>query len=253
MQTKTQLPVFRGKPIIPRELQETFPQGEFLSESFGSAVLEEYNSRVKNDFNDNLKLHVLKYNKEKDIVTGSSPFAVSLVNKIIGEQGLRTATQAERDHMLRLKVLIFRGTYEDTALVLRGKDEPNSYLAQDLIKQLGNIELPIMIPLHNVELRVDDNSPYGLAFTVKDNKEIIYAPILNENSGRFSPEDIDPETGLPKQVGEGNRYFHTKKSGLSGLYLYDLDTYSGSKRLDFSSNLGRVVVVAPQSAQKIRT
>ena len=245
---KTRLPEFQGKPLI--KILEYIPQADFLRGNFGKAVLEECRARVKEDYHDHDNLKVLRYNEEQNVVTGSNSFATSLVNKIIAEQG-HTATQAELERIIALNRpdLNLRGHYEDTGLVLRSNEEHNSYLANDLIAQLGNIELPVLIPLKNLELRNDDNSPYGLAFNIIG--ETIYAPILNHDSENFSSVDIDEEIGIPKKLRQGNRFFYTRKKGLSRLYLGgDLDADAGDEDLAGSGGDGRVVVVSGEAAKK---
>ena len=179
METKTKIPEFQGKPLITPGY---IPEADFLRGEFGKAVLEEYNARVKEDYHDNNNLKVLGYNNKLE-VTGSNSFSNILVNKIINEQGLHTATQSDLEKIIKLNVLNLEGKYEDTGLVLRSNEDPNQYLAQHSISQLGNIELPLMIPLKNLELKNDDNSPYGLAFYIIG--PAIHAPILNEDSGYF--------------------------------------------------------------------
>jgi len=126
--------------------------------------------------------------------------------------------------------------------VSRTNEEPNSYLANDLIAQLGNIELPVMIPFNNAELRNDDNSPYGLAFNIIG--EIIYALILNSIPGYFSSEDIDEETGLPKKLGKGKRIFYTRNTGLCNIcMLGNFDVCTSDEYLALSGYDGRIVIV----------
>ncbi len=100
-----------------------------------------------------------------------------------------------------------------------------------------------MIPLTGCDPRVDQNSPYGLAFTLREDAELITAPILNE-SGLFTSADVDEQTGLPRRVGkEGDRRLWTC-DGLSRLYLNrDLGLESGDDNLADSDSVGRVVVV----------
>src|SRR3989338_6661408 len=137
----------------------------------------------------------------------------------------------------------------DNLKVLRSNEEHNSYLANDLIAQLGNIELPVLIPLKNLELRNDDNSPYGLAFNIIG--ETIYAPILNHDSENFSTVDIDEEIGIPKKLRQGNRFFYTRKKGLSRLYLDGvLNALTYGEDLAGSNDNGRVVVVSGEAAKK---
>ena len=111
-----------------------------------------------------------------------------------------------------------------------------------------------MIPLNGLELRVDDESKYGLAFNRTDHTQKIPASILNHGSGYFSIEDIDEKIGLPTKVGEGNRYLYTRsdKSGLSRLCLDDgLVAIAGDDGLAVSGDVGRVVVVnGAEGAQK---
>jgi len=243
---KIQFPEFKGKPLI--KIPEYIPRIDFLGGDFGKAVLEEHKARVNEDYHNNDNLKVLRYDKKQEVVTGSNSFATTLINKIIAEQG-HTATQAELERILKLGVLDLQGYYEDTGLVLRSKKEPNSYLVNDLFSQLRNIELPVMIPLKNLGLRNDNNSPYGLAFNIL--REAIYAPILNHDSGNFSSEDIDEETGLTKKLGQGNRFFYTMKKGLSRLYMGRiLGAVAYNENLTISYDNGRVVVVSGEAAQK---
>ena len=151
MLIKTKLPEFKGKPLI--EIPENIPAIGFMEGDFGEAVLEEYKGRVEKDYNNLDSLDVLSYEHgnpvryEEGIVKGSNPFSVVLVNQIVGQEGLRVARQSDLEKALKLDSLNLKGTYEDTALVLRKGKEPNSYLAKDLLKQIGKTKLPVMIPL----------------------------------------------------------------------------------------------------------
>lgn len=247
--TKSKLPVFKGKPLI--KIPEFIPQVGFLEGEFGKAFLEEYQGRVNADYNGNSVLNALSYSN--NVVKGSNPFAVVLTNQIIREEGLRTATQADLERVLKinafgLNVLDLRGFYEDTGLVLRSEDEPNRYLAKNLAEQVKSRKkkvgkTPIVIPLNRLELVNDLNSPHGLAFDLTDESEIIYAPVLGgkDNMKSFSETD---KYGLPEKLWEGNRTLYTRDSGLSRLNLYDgSDLYSGSRGLG-SYDDGRVVVVS---------
>ena len=89
--TEKQLPKFTGKLLI--ENTEDIPQTDFLGGEFGEEVLEKYNARVGEDYSDNNNLKVLSYSD--NLVNGSNPFAVVLINEIIRKQNLRTATQAD--------------------------------------------------------------------------------------------------------------------------------------------------------------
>ncbi|MEM5782064.1 MAG: hypothetical protein QXD43_02605 [Candidatus Aenigmatarchaeota archaeon] len=246
----TKLPKFEGRPLI--EIPKSIPSINFLGGDFGKAVLQEYKQIAETDYKGADALDVLSYHN--DVIEGSNPFAVVLVNKIVEKEGLRTATPADLERAIRLnKVnqqlgLNLRGTYEDTALVLRSESEPNEYLAKNLAKQIKarqNIKFPVMVPLNGLDLVNDSNSEYDLSFKLKENTQVIHAPILNK-SGYFTSEMVDEQTGLPKQTCEnGDRYLYTRDSGLSGLYLYgDLYLDSCWGGLAYSDSGGRVVVVS---------
>jgi len=252
--TKTKLPTFKGKPLI--EIPKFIPQAGFLEGDFGKAFLKEYNGRVKTDYNTNSNLNVLKYND--NVVKGSNPFAVVLTNQILKQDGLGTATQADLERILRINALDLRGFYEDTALILRSEDEPNKYLAKNLVEQVKSKfiflalrkkvgKTPIVIPLNGLELVNDSNSPYGLTFKLTDKSELIYVPILNgKNHGKSFSET--GKYGLPEKLGEGNRILYTRDLGLSRLYLdVDLGLGSYGRSLDDSSDSGRVVVVSGEA------
>ena len=242
MATKTKLPVFQGKPLV--EIPAVIPSADFLGGDFGKPVLEEYNGRVKSDYNNASALNVLSYDDK--VAGGSNPFAVVLINQIVSQEGLRTATQADLEKILKLNALDLRGFYEDSALVLRNQDDPNKYLAKNLAEQIKarqKLRYPIMLPLNGVELVNDSDSEYGLAFKLKEDAEIIYAPQLahKNNHKKFSEAD---EKGLPIFDKNGERTLYTRESGLVRLYLgRDLGLHSYGVDLAFSDSDGRVVII----------
>lgn len=246
METK---PAFKGKPLIEVPF---IPQIGFLEGDFGKAFLEEYQGKVNADYNGNSALNVLRYNG--NTVTGSNPFAVVLANQILGQEGLRTATQADLEKVLKLGVLPLKGTYEDTGLVLRTEEDQdyskNTPLAQDLGRQVKARKIkfspkaPVMIPLTELEMQKAENG-YGLTFKLKDDGKIYRVPVLSRDKS-FS--FTDETTGLPREASnEGNRNLYTRDSGLSGLYLVNnLNLDSNYGVLDNSFDDGRVVAVSAE-------
>ena len=238
------LPAFKGKPLI--EIPASIPQIGYLEGDFGKAFLEEYKGRVKVDYNGVSALNVLNYSN--NVVTGSNPFAVAFASQILRQESLGVATQADLEKALKIRALSLRGLYEDTGLVLRSEGNPNEYLANDLMKQVKSRnkkqKLPVMLPLTGLELRIDLNSPNGLAFNLREDLDIVYAPILNK-PGNFNSEETDEKTGLPMKTGEGDRILYTTKSGLSRLYLNgNLGLGSDDDNLAYSNDFGRVVLVS---------
>lgn len=232
------LPEFNGKQIVPKGFK--FPEADFLKGDFGKAVNEEVQGKYQFP-----AINKIKYSD--NIIKGSNPFYVVAVNEII-RPGYLTATPADLENILETNILDLNSIYEDSALVLRSEKDPNSYLAKKLMNQVKainhRIKMPVVIPLAGLELEADSNSEYGLAFKLREDAEIIYAPILNKETANFSSEDINKRTGLPKKLGNGNRTLYTRQEGLHRLcldsYLY---LYSGDDDLGVSYDGGRVVVV----------
>ena len=199
----------------------------FLEGDFGRDFLEEYQGRARADYGNAKVLDVLRENN--DLIKGSNDYAVVLANKILRQVGLRTATPEDVEKILRENRLDLKDFYVDIALVLRSEDEPNSYLAKDLRKQIGRGKrLPVMISLIGLDLRIDENSPRGLSFDLREDVKVIQDDTLISDGGYFNSEDIDIKIGLPKKLGNGNRYFYTQKLGLSRLCLLrgsSLDAY----------------------------
>ncbi len=231
---------FQGKPLVA--IPEFIPSIGFLEGDFGKEVSKEVDSKY-NGFN------VVKGigNYSNGVVIGSNPFYVVAVNEVIRADGLRTATPADLEMAIKTGVIPLRGQYEDAGLVLRTTGEPNSYLANHLMKQVkvrGNKKMPVIIPLAGFDLEKDSSSPHGLAFKLRDDAELIYAPILNKRDGNFSSVDVNEKTGLPNKISRGDRYLSTRKEGLSGLVLgRGLGLASGWYYLRGSDDGGRVVVV----------
>lgn len=248
METKTELPQFAGKPLI--EIPREIPQADFLEGDFGKAV----DGEVQGKYGKFQAINKVRYSN--GTVKGSTHFYVVAVNEVIRHEGLRTASQADLERVLRTNAFDLRGVYEDSALVLRTENSPNEYLAKHLMKQVKALnpksKMPVMIPLNSLELVEDSDSSYGLAFKLRDDAEIVYAPILNKSNGNFSSEDIDGKTGLPiKLDSSGNRGLYTTSSGLSRLYLDRfLSLYSRSEDLAYSNDDGRVVIVSSEGASQ---
>ena len=247
-----------GKPLI--EIPQLVSTIGFVNDYFdGKEFVNEFNGRTLSDYDNAGALRVLSYTN--GIVKGSNPFAVVLANQIAEQAGLRVAKQSDLEKAMNLGAMNFAGTYEDTGLVVRSEEDKdrkeNTYLAQNLTNQIRarlgkKSKLPVMLPLVGLRLVKDTNSQYGLAFELKENAEIIYAPILSKE-GSFSSEDINAETGLPNKLTGGNRNLYTRSSGLSGLVLgRGFGLYSRYEVLASSYENGRVVFVSGEaSAQKI--
>ncbi|MCX6749377.1 MAG: hypothetical protein NTW17_01365 [Candidatus Pacearchaeota archaeon] len=175
-------PVNEAKPLI--EIPTDIPQIGFLGGEQG----REIDSSIKKDYKDFPVMRVGNYSG--GVVKGSNPFYVVGVQSKLSS-GIRVSTQGDLETAIRIaNSLELRGTYEDTGLVLRTEGNPNAYLAQKLMKQVKDrtgerTRMPVMIPLCGIELVKDQDSPQGLAFKLKEDVEIIYAPILNSLYNRF--------------------------------------------------------------------
>ena len=236
-------PVSEAKPLI--KIPDEIPQIGFLGGDAGSEI----NDSIREDYKDFNALKIGKYSDK--IVRGSNPFyAVAVQSRL--PAGVRVASPGDLERAMKIGVYDFGGTYEDTGLILRSRDDPNSYLAENLMAQVQNrlgkeakISGPILIPLYELDLVKDGDSPHGLAFKLKEDAELTSAPILaGKNHGkRFS--ETDESTGLPKSLGDGLRTLYTRDSGLSRLYLdRNLYLYSDDDNLAYSNDDGRVVLVS---------
>jgi len=102
--------------------------------------------------------------------------------------------------------------------------------------------------LVDLELKIDKDSNYGLAFNLKDKAVPIYAPVLNGIFGscRFDSYNIDESTGLPRTLEKGSRYLYTRNFGLSRVCLLKLNLKSDNDELDSSRVEGRIIVVSKE-------
>ncbi|MBI5148168.1 hypothetical protein HZA33_00645 [Candidatus Pacearchaeota archaeon] len=221
----------------------------FLTGDFGKAFLKEYKARAARDYISVTSpvLDALSYGKRWEVVEGSNPFAVVLANQILREQGLRTATQADLEKILKSNALKLKDHYEDTALVFRSVAEPNEYLALNMLREVkgmnGLIAPPIVIPLCSLELVNDANSPHGLAFKLREDTRFFCTDKLahENNDKRFSETD---KNGMPIFDEKGSRILYTTNSGLSRLFLGDsLFCRADRGNLADSSVENRIVVV----------
>ena len=228
------------KPLV--QIPENVPSASFITDE---AFIEEYKGRVKSDFGNASALKVLSY--DNGVVKGSNFFAVALVNSIVKPLGLRVASQADLERVLSTNALELKNQYEDTALVLRNRGDPNEYLAGKLADQTlargYDFSTPLVVPLYGVEVVKDKDSPHGLAFKLAEDTQIVRAPeLIAKNNGKnFSATN---EYGIPNVDGKGERMLYTRESGLLGLFLNrNLDVGSGDDYLANSGDSGRVVLV----------
>ena len=241
--------------FVGRQLVET-PQVNYLGGDLGKEVHSAIASHYK-EFP--VVTYDISYDEKSDLVKGSKPFYLVAVNHELRGNALHTATPAELEMILAANArkeslgLNFLGTYEDSALVVRTDGDPNKYLAKHLVQQLRarnpKLKLPVMIPLTGFDLVKDQNSPYGLSFVLRDEADIIYAPILNSKDNSFDSKQINASTGLPLKLGTGSRNFYARKEGISRLFLSrGLDLGSYDESLADSVVGGRVVIVGGEAA-----
>ncbi len=237
----------KEKPPEPEPVVRSFENVKytFLSGDVGQSVLEEYQGIVQGDYKGNSALNVLSFSD--DVVKGSNPFAFVLLNQIVAEQGMRIATPVDLERALKEGGIDLKGTYGDSALVLRSESDPNLYLAKHLAKQLkgrGDLQYPVMIPLVGLELRKDSQSPHGLSFSLTDSGEAIYARQLEHANDRKKFTEAD-EKGLPVFDENGTRTLYTRNSGLSRLCRGRiLNLYARGDDLAYSDSGGRVILCA---------
>ena len=248
-------PTFKGSPLVDPTL---VPSIGFLTDDFGEAVFAAYQEEVvKYHPKARESLDVLAYNRENKVITGSNSFAAVVLNNlpIIRDSGLHIATQADLGLMLKGDdtLRVADNHYIDTGLVLRSEDDPNSYLARILAADIKertkqDSQYPLLIHLKDVRVEPDEKSPYGLVFKLESDAKPVHALILNK-TGYYGNQDIDAETGLPKETAakkteEHNRQLYTTQRGLVRLGL-DRDLVLGAYvgRLADSDSDGRVAVV----------
>ncbi|MBW2982601.1 hypothetical protein KY343_06985 [Candidatus Woesearchaeota archaeon] len=246
-----EVPSERAQPVAP--VQQSSPMTvnatySFLEGDFGRQVLEQYNQLVQGEYQNASALQKLSF--DDNVVKGSNPFAFVLLNRVLKDHGKWVARPVDLERALERDAINLRGTYGDSGLVLRSENDPNGYLASNLVSQLrskgynvgGDV---IMIPLAGLELRYDASSPHNLVFQLTDSSEIITASQLNESNHnkKFNKGD---ERGLPIFEDEGSRTLYSNESnGLCRLCRDgDLDLGAGSGVLAYSYGDGRVVVCA---------
>ncbi len=227
------------------------PSGDafFLEGDYGRAFLEEYNRIVEREYSGNSVLKVLNWDEAQSVVTGSNDYSVVLANKIFRDRGekVRTATPADLAEILKTGKLELKGHYADAGLVLRTFSGVNEYLAGVLygdIKQKSgkDIEMPFMINLSDLELRIDNNSPSKLAFVSLETVNPIHSDKFNHSNAQ-KKFNVTDKYGLPEFVKNGKRTWYTRNDGLAGFFLdrgLGLDSDGGLRSSDAG---GRVVVV----------
>jgi hypothetical protein len=215
----------------------------FLEGSEGERIFGEYQARANRDYQNVAALS--KLNFSDNVVKGSNPFSFVLLNQILREEGMWVARPADLEKCLNEKGINLKDTYGDSGLVLRSGGEPNEYLARQLemqVRQRGNLQYPVMIPLAGLNLEPDSYSPYSLGFKLTDSAELIYAPQFDHKNDYAKFNNTD-EKGLPIFDKKGSRTLYTGKGGLRRLYRnWGLSLGARIEVLTDDDGFGRVVV-----------
>jgi len=219
----------------------------FLKGKFGQEVLKKYNSLIKSEYNNNPNLDVLNFGNE--VIEGSNIPSVVLMNKILSKYNLRTANPVDVQNIIENNENFLNETYVDFGLVLRSEEGTNEYFAKELAKQAKERKYefsnsnPLVFKASDLELIVDNNSPLGLGFNIKDSATPFNASELSYDyeEKRFNKTN---EKGMPIFDEEGKRILFTNEDGLSRLYLtWSLNLGSKYDKIAGSYDMGRIVVM----------
>jgi len=244
-------PEFKARSLI--ETPNSSLEIGFLEGDFGKYVDEEVHKRYA-------RIRGISQIKYDGKIVGklTLPYGVA-VNEIIEKDNLRTATPADLERILKVDESILMQVYfirhpewdkktypyDSSCPFLFPTEMPfgtisalalsngtgNLYLAENLMKQVKarnpKEKMPVVIPLKSLKLAKINDNPYEVEFQLKDNAEVIYAPILNKKSDKFckplyfKSSDINEKTGLPIKLSkEGDRELYTsKEGGLRGFSL----------------------------------
>jgi len=115
-------------------------------------------------------------------------------------------------------------------MVVYSLNGPNDKLAQHLVNQARERGVKAEFPMvfYHLKTAMDDKFPDGLRLDLDDNAVVYHAPILSNPTSKFKADNKGlAQTGLPDEVGEGNRTLYTAQEGLRRLYrdrFLDLNT-----------------------------
>ena len=238
------LPEFTGgHPFV--DLTD-IPMIGYLKGDFGKAFLGIYNTVVEERYNDNKYLKPLFFDREEEVVKGSSTFSSILASEILKSNGYELATPFHIELARKKYNFDTRGHYVDLGVVWRSTENPNSYHAKQLEPQINYAlgktpEHSVVILSSMLNLTNDKNAPYeNLGLSLREGATPFEVPALDKDT---KSNETD-ENGMPIPYSDGNRVSYTNDSGLSRLCL---DRYlgldSGWDDLADSGSAGRVVVI----------
>ena len=197
---------------------------------------------------------------------GSNSFLSVLLNSCKGilPEGESVASLAQFGQAFNSSPKFFRGTYQDTGIILRTNGDSisrNNYLAKNLFGKLkkrgfvATAENPVVVSLSDLTLIQNKNLGYGLVYGLKDGAQ----PIQGENVAQSfgSKAEIDKFTiydlqGIPISDKDGEFRIWKKNDGVSRVYSGS-DQYADSNfgHLADSVDYGRVVVSTLDSAEGV--
>ena len=247
--------------LVPREVEALFPSiFQLKNDELGKEAVRIMNDRFKG--NDYVVLKNL--GNENQPVAHSNPYRRWALGPIVRElkrevgDNVELLTPAVSEQALRSgRLPDVTSTYEDLGVVVYSLNGPNDKLAQHLVNQARERGFVAKSPMvfYHLKTARDGKFPDGLRLDLDDNAVIYHASILSNHTSNFKADNKGlAQTGLPDEVGEGNRILYTAQEGLRGLYRdRDSGLNANDDNLPYSIEAGRVSFMrkgaAPQNLE----
>jgi hypothetical protein len=179
-----------------------------LGNLWGANVIGDLRDLAVRDFKSARVLFTLGIDSARDKTTAlaPNPYNMVLAGKVLRDYGLRLAKLSDLKDMVQSKELEYHDSliHTDWGFVIESENEDNDYLAKRLgdsiRKKQGNIELPAYVNLADLELKLDEEAPCGLAFELAKDGVAYNAPAFKK-SGLFYLKDVD-KNGIPNVTHE---------------------------------------------------
>lgn len=187
---------------------------------------------------------------------GSTVLDVNLINQVVGDLGLRTATPADLSDEWLMNAVKNKHYVDSNALVLRSVSDSvnsrNNALTKSLAEHVDLGKGPALVSGFRFKPADDYETGYRVSVEPTEDFAVFHDDRLGSKWNGYRFNEVD-EAGLPSDLDQksGSRFWYTREDGLSGLVLdRNLDLDSNWDHLDSSGSNGRVALFGGEAARE---
>ncbi|RJQ17121.1 hypothetical protein C4573_03635 [Candidatus Woesearchaeota archaeon] len=226
-----------------------------LEGDLGKTAFNIYYRKAQYEYGDNPLLKGLQIDNSSGIVRNANTYALALLNEVLSTTELssyRLVRQGEVEELIRGSEMPFVMNIQTGILVTSNQRSESEHhlrgaLEEGIRGHFSYVQLPpVVIPMPEVFLGIDKESPTGMTLKHSPGEGFVIAPQLDMHYDGYTFKEFDSR-GLPLLDMHGKRILHTCPKAYTGLYKVHVENahslYANDHRLEHAERDNVVLVV----------